>query len=213
MDEKDAIKLLEKKVYKNKSNFGSVESFMQHSYSSGKIAEEIAGKLGFNTEEAFLAGYFHDIGRCFAEDKKDNAFHEIVGARYIEKEGIELGITDSREQCNRIAQSARSHFLVYEQFGAEEYRQWLPGLSDTNPTLLLPKSWNELITIYSELTNVNGERISFKNRIEDIKNRDRKNGNPRLKIVEKAESRLFSLRDDLEKALQIGRIDTKYLVL
>ena len=164
--------------------------------------------------ELCVAGYFHDIGRCFTKDKKNATFHEIVGARYVEANGVRLGLTDSQEQCDSIAQTLRSHFVVYEQFVMPEYAEWLPGLRDTNPELLLPKSWNELIITYSDLINLNNKRINFEDRVTDIKERDRKNSNPRLKAVKKAEPRLYKIKDVVETAIQNGYIDTtKYYVL
>ncbi len=210
----DAIKLVEKEVYTNRYNFEFLDSFLAHCHDTGEIAREIAEKLSLNSEEAALAGYFHDIGGCFTKDKKCHTFHEIVGARYIESKGVELGIADSQEECDRIAQSLRSHFVVYEQFRMPEYNQWLPGLRDTNPKLLLPSSWNELVIIYAELVNINGKRISFEERIAEIKDRDKKTNNPRFKAVEIAETRLFGIKKDLENALQRGKIDTtKYTVV
>lgn len=201
-------------VHVNKDNFRELGPFLRHSYDTGEIAKESADKLSLDAKESAISGYFHDIGRCFTKDKKYHTFHEVVGARYFEAEGVKLGITDSQEQCDRMAQSFRSHFAVYEQFMMPEYSQWLPGLRDTNPDLLLPKSWNELIMVYAELTNIDGNRISFEERIADIKERDIKNKNPRLKAIEKAEPRLYIIKEDLEDALQNSEIDTsKYTIL
>tara|TARA_Y100000310_G_scaffold329502_1_gene399494 strand:- start:280 stop:930 length:651 start_codon:yes stop_codon:yes gene_type:complete len=206
----EAVKLLENEVDVHRDNFGGVDAILTHSYDTGEIARETAARIGLDPEEAFVAGIFHDLGRCLVRDKKDHTFHEIVGARYVEENGVELGITDSQEQADRIAQSLRSHFLVYEQFRASESQKWLPGLRDTNPELLLPSSWNEVMIVYADLTNVGGKRISFEQRLADIKQRDKTSGNPRLKVVEKAESRLYALKDDMEIALESGETNSKY---
>jgi hypothetical protein len=205
MNTEDAIELLEKKAIANKDNFGNLDSFFTHSHNSGEIAREVAARLGLDPDEAFLTGQFHDIGRCFAKDAKGHTFHEIIGARYIERYGVELGIAGSQEQCDRIAQSIRPHFLVYEQFGMVEYSQWLPGLRDTNPELLLPRQLNEIIVVYADLTNANGKRVDFEERLRGIKDGDKRTNSPRLKVVEKAESRLFNLQKELEDALQKGK--------
>lgn len=202
MNTEDAVKLLEKIACANKDNFGDLDYFFKHSYDTGEIAREVAAKLGLDPDKAFLEGYFHDIGKCFAKDAKGYTFHEIIGARYIERYGVELGIAGSQEQCDRIAQSIRPHFLVYEQFGMAEYSQWLPGLRDTNPELLLPRRLNEIIVVYADLTNANGKRVDFEERLRGIKDGDRKANSPRLKVVEKAESRLFDLQKELEAALK-----------
>jgi len=195
ISEDDAIKLLEEMVNTHKDNFGtSPEKIMQHFSGTKRIAREIAKKLGLSPDELAIAGLYHDTGRCFSKDKKSHTFHEIIGARYIEEHGVELEITDSQEQCDRLAQALRSHAFVSEQFVMDEYNQWLPGLRDTNPNLLLPSSWNELIVTYADLTNANGQVLDFKERLADVKNRDRENNSPRLKAVEEAESRLLTPR-------------------
>jgi putative nucleotidyltransferase with HDIG domain len=203
----DAIRVLEKEANTSMGNFDNLHRFIGHSYETGKIAGDLAGKLGLYAEELALAGCFHDIGKCFALDKKDFAFHEIIGAEYIKEYGVRMGISDSQKQCDRIAQSFMSHFVVYEQSGMPEYSRWLSGLQKTDSALLLPKSWNELVVIYADLTNY-GKRVSFDKRIANIKERDRKSNNPRLKAVEKAEPRLFGIKKDIEHALETKKIDT-----
>ena len=176
MRENDAMNLVENLAYQNLTNFNGNDpsKFLRHIQNTGEIAKEIAGKLGMNSQEAALTGYFHDIGKCFTKDKKGHTFHEIIGARYVEGEGVSLGI-GSQKECDRIAQSLRSHFLVHEQFKMEDtYEEWMPGIRDTNPDLLLPKSWNELVIVYADLTNSGGKRVSFEERIDNIKARDKK---------------------------------------
>lgn len=212
-----AFEVVKDLAYIHKKKIKDLDSFLQHSYSAGQMAEEVARELGLDFEELAAAGCLHDIGRCLTKDKKEHTFHEIIGARYVEERGVELGITDSQEQCNRIAQSFRSHFVVYEQFRMGEYSQWLPGLNDTNPVLLLPKSWNELIIVYADfyadLIDVNVKEVNFWERIADIKEKDRKLGNLRLEAIKKAEKRLFDLNENLESALQAGKINGKYCLL
>jgi len=213
MTETDAVQLLERSAYDHRKNFVVLDYFLEHSYNTAKIAEETAKKLGLNSEEIFLSGLFHDIGRCFSPDREGHTFHEIFGARYVEGQGVSLGI-GSQAECDRIAQSFRSHFLVFEQFGMDEYSHWLPGLRDTNPDLLLPQSWNEIIIVYADLTNLGTKRVDFEERLANIKKRDKLAGNPRLKVAEEAESRLFTLKKDLEEALQESKVDlTKYALL
>lgn len=165
-----------------------------------------------------IAGLFHDIGKCLTDDEDDRTFHEIVGARYIAKNGVKLGIADSQREIYKIAQTARSHFVVYEQFvmakeGEPIYQQWLPGLEDTNPTLLLPASWNELIVIYADLTNRGLKMMPFEETLQELEEKDQKNGNPRLKAIMKAKPRLLKIKEDVETALQKGWADSARYVL
>lgn len=199
-------KILEDIVYSNRENFGDMEGTLEHFHMTGRKAQEIAEKLGLNTEEInrlTIAGYFHDIGRCFTKDKKNHTFHEIVGARYLEAESMELGLTAALVECYKLASLIRPHFLVYEQFtiSIPEFEQWKLGLSDTNPKLLLPRELNQKIIIYADLTNKNGKFIPFEQRMEDLKRRDLESHNPRLKAIEKGESRLYTIKKEIELLL------------
>jgi putative nucleotidyltransferase with HDIG domain len=215
IDEQDAIKLLEENVNAHESNFGMKGRFLDHSYNARQIAKKTAEKLGLDSEELALAGYFHDIGRCFAEDSRGHVFHEIIGANYIRAKGLELEISDSPAQIDRLASSIISHGFVYEQFEMEEYSRWLSSdLKDTDSGLLLLSSWNELIVIYADLAGLNGKTVKFEERFSELEERDRKSNNPRLKAVERAKPRLLALEKDLLCALEKGEVDTtKYCLL
>lgn len=208
----DAVKILERLVYKHRDNLKNIDVFLRHSHDTGEKARKLAVKLDLNSDEACLEGLFHDVGRPLTEDKDNHTFHEIIGARYMEREGVRLGITDSQEQCDRIAQAFRSHFVVYNQFEMPEFAKWSPGLRDTNRSLLLPSSWPEAIIVYSDLTNDKGEDISFEDRIADIKDRDAKANSPRLLAVRQAEVRLYKLKDQVERALSEGKLPGEYQV-
>ena len=156
-----------------------------------------------------------DVGKCFTADKKTRTFHEIVGARYIAERGFSWGISDSQEQCYKLAQIARSHFIVSEQFqlarqGEPSLQQWLPGLEDTNSGLLLPKTWDEMIITYADLRNIGLKEVSFEYRLADIENRDRETCNPRLLAIKIAKPRLLQIKKDIEQAIQEslnGKVD------
>ncbi|MEK6905070.1 MAG: HD domain-containing protein, partial [Nanoarchaeota archaeon] len=191
-----------------KDYFNKFEPFFDHSHMTAGIARDVAEKLGLNPEEAHIAGMLHDVGKCFTADKKTRTFHEIVGARYIAERGLSWGISDSQEQCYKLAQIARSHFIVYEQFqlakeGEPSHQPWLPGLEDTNPELLLPNTWNEFILIYADMMrNMGLKEVSLEYRLADIEERDRKTCNPRLLAIEKAKPSLLQIKEDIESAIQ-----------
>jgi cytidyltransferase-like protein/putative nucleotidyltransferase with HDIG domain len=210
----DACTILEEIAKKQIENKDILRHFLNHSLETAHISKEIAGKIQLNTKESALAGLFHDIGRCFTEDRKDCTFHEIVGANYLEVMGVELGICSYKNECERLAQSIQSHFVVAEEFHMPEFSKWLGPVRKTDPSYLLPHSWNEIVIIYADLSNTNGNRIGFQERIYALKDRYKQENNPKLKAINKAESRLFNLKTDLEKAIQTGKIDlTKYALL
>ncbi|MBN2421498.1 hypothetical protein JXB27_04430 [Candidatus Woesearchaeota archaeon] len=216
----EAVKVLENVVRENSGNFGMIARALEHFVATGNRAKDIAQVLSTRMDgkgenfqnELEIAGYFHDVGRCFAKDKKDHAFHEIYGANWFEQNAVALGITDSQEQANRMAQYLRPHFIVKEQFEMPEYDVWKKGLEGTDVNLLLPKSWNELVIIYADLTNNGGKIISFEERVADIKKRDKETGNMRLKALETAETRLLKYKNDVELALKQGVCNGGYLL-
>ena len=209
----EAWEIFERLVAENNGHFGDTNGFIQHSRDTGDIAGEVAERLGLDAEEIRVAGYFHDIGKLFTADTEYFTFHEIEGARYLEREAVRLGITDSQERADRIAQSIRPHFAVLEQFGMDEYERWKPGLRDTDSELLIIGTWQEAVIAYADATNVRGERLTLRERIADMKKIDERNGNPRLAAVEKAEPRLYRLRDAIEVALDKGKTNDTYTTL
>lgn len=211
VEKDEAMEILKEAAYEHKDNFGNIDNFFTHSEATGRMNEANAIKLGLHPGyliEAYIKGLFHDYGRPYAKDKKAHTFHEIIGARRFEADAVDLGITDSQKQANRIAQASRSHFLVSEQFSMPKYKKWLPGLRDTNPDLLLPKSIDELSLVCSDLTNAGGKKIPFEDRLADIKMRDEEAKSPRLEVVVKAEKRLIKIKEDFESMLEAGRVDT-----
>lgn len=176
---------------------------MVHYLGTANVAEEIAKKLGEDSEMLWHAGLYHDIGRCLTKDKDNHTYHEIIGARFIEGEGLNLGLASNQEECNELARLIRPHFLVYEQFTMDipEFSRWKPGLSDTNPELLLPETIGQKIIVYADLTNLNGQIVDFDQRMSDIKDRDRQVDNPRLKAIEAGEQRLYTIKEHIESLI------------
>jgi putative nucleotidyltransferase with HDIG domain len=194
----EAFRIVEEIFYENRSRFHGLDKLLSHSYSTGEICKEFAPLFNLDPVELAVAGYFHDIGRCFTKDTNNHIFHEIVGANYFENNAISLGITNTQEEAANIAQYFRSHFVVYEQFTMPEFQQWLQELEEIDSSNLKPKSSAEMLVTYSDLININGNRVSFKQRIEDMKTKDEVSSNPRLKAIDRAEKRLYALRDSIE---------------
>lgn len=213
MSARDAQDLLRDLAYANKHNFSNkdktIESLLIHSYSTGFFAQELAHSLGLHPQEAFLAGLFHDVGRWFlpALDRPDQPFHEIIGARYLEEEGVKLGL-GAQSSCSRLAQMIRSHFVVYEQFNLPEiYGEFIEKLNieKIDSQSLLPLSLNEKIIVYADLTNYLGSWANFNCRLAKLKEYELKRKqnklSSRLKAIEKAEPRLLEIKKEIEEAL------------
>src|SRR3989344_2950846 len=104
-------------------------NYLAHLSDTYKIASETTNRALIKypklnrwliTEQIALAGGLHDIGRVL---RKNQLFHELRGAKYIEDNGLEIGVADSIVNIYRIAQMFRSHYVVAEQFADEENAQ------------------------------------------------------------------------------------------
>ncbi|MBT6775017.1 HD domain-containing protein [Candidatus Woesearchaeota archaeon] len=156
-------------------------------------------------EEVTLAAVLHDIGRVLDNDQ---LFHELRGAKYVEENGLELGVAESKIDVYRIAQMFRPHFLVYEQFNDLENVQARKEFEPLDSNLLVPRTWQEAIVTYSDLSVVDGERVSVEERIMDIEKRYSSDpkymGNTSvMKSLEKGKIRLLKLAERIEK-LEMG---------
>ena len=135
-------------------------------------------------------------------------FHELRGAKYVEENGLELGVAESKIDVYRIAQMFRPHFLVYEQFNDLENVQARKEFEPLDSNLLVPRTWQEAIVTYSDLSVVDGERVSVEERIMDIEKRYSSDpkymGNTSvMKSLEKGKIRLLKLAERIEK-LEMG---------
>jgi len=207
----NALNLVQTIAHNNKEHFTMSPSFLDHCKLTSMIAGNIAHSLGLDSNELCIAGCLHDIGRCFTKDQEWHTFHEIIGADYIERNGEELYIGTETE-CYRIAQTIRSHGVVYEQYTMKEYDIYKNGLN-VDKRDLLPSSWNELVIVYADLTNTNGKIVPFKQRLDDLKKNDKKKNNPRLHALKKAQKRLLTIKKDMEQALISETTNNKYGVL
>lgn len=192
----DAKYLLEQLAEENPGNLNDLDNFFLHSDFSRDIAkettditasnyDEVAKRI--NPNEIVIAAYLHDTGRLL---EKNQIFHEIRGAEYIEEYGLEKGISSSKEKLYKIAQAIRSHFIVFEQFMLPELKIYKSNFSNIDPDLLIPHTWNEAILVYCELSNVRGKRMTFKERISELKDRYSKD-NLLIKALNLGEERLL----------------------
>lgn len=174
MDEEGVLRLFDYLTVENRNNFESPSGLRVHlkcSYEiAGNIAEDILRKYDFvrnrlNPGEVALAAGFHDIGRVF---QKNQVFHELRGARYVEENGLEKGVADNLVDVYRIAQMFRPHYLVFEQFTDEQNREQAEEFRDIDLSLLIPRTWQEKIVVYADLSNLDGGVVHFEERIRYI---------------------------------------------
>ena len=168
----DALDLAKRLVDENEDNLKNPENYINHIRCVYGISLEVLEnifsrypKIPLPTGEISVAAVLHDIGRPL---NKNQIFHELRGARYIEQNGLRDKISDSLEYAFRIAQTFRSHGFVYEHWHDAECLDLRTEFEPLDSRLLIPRTWQEAIVVYSELSNVRGERIPIQKRIDDI---------------------------------------------
>lgn len=211
-------KILENIIDEHPGTLQDPKGFLTHSYDSAVIIKEILDKAIHYYPESFkfmdrkeieIAAYLHDIGRIL---QKDQLFHELRGAEYIEKEGKRLGMALTEKQLYRIAETIRSHFVVYEQFHMLELKKKRKEFEHIDPDLLIPITWNQKFIVYAELSNVKGKRMSPQERMEELGERYSKDPRYKDELFLKAfmlgKERLFRVCDIVDKLVQ-GKMDEK----
>jgi hypothetical protein len=151
-------------------------------------------------EEVALAGGLHDIGRLL---RKDQLFHELRGAKYVEQHGLEEGIAGSLSNVYRIAQMFRPHYLVAEHLANPDNEQDKEEYEPLDSCLLVPRTWQEAIIAYADLSNVRGDRMTPQERINDIRYRytndpKYKEDTPVLKAMEAGFNRVLKVCERVE---------------
>ena len=162
MDKLGLITLGKKLIEQNPGNLNYPEGYLRHLEVTYDIAQNVVDKIisqypniPLDREEVSLTAGLHDIGRPLC---KDQLFHELRGASYIEQNGLELNIADSEENVYRIAQMIRSHGFIYERWIKNEDAR--TEFEPMNIELLLPRTWQEAIVTYCDDHNENGEIVS-----------------------------------------------------
>ena len=159
--------------------------YLAHSENTGDIAAEIVDsavqhypglKSKLSQEEVSIAGYLHDSGRPLHSNQ---LFHEIRGAAHLEQSGLD-NVTNDKVLLYRLAQMFRSHWMVADHFADPENAEEAKEFEDIDPLLLIPRTWQEGIIIYSDLTNNNGERVSIDEKMADI--RERYSNDPKYNV-------------------------------
>jgi len=163
-------------------------------------------------EEVSLASGLHDIGRPL---QKDQIFHELRGANYTEQEGLEKEVAGSLRDIYRIAQMFRSHGFAYEYWQDSECAESRKEFEPLEASLLVPRTWQESIVTYSDLTSQDGERIKVKDRINELFNRHKNDPKYQNGIVVRAATaglnRILELAERVE-ALEQGKLTEQDIV-
>lgn len=156
---------------------GLIGAYLAHLEASYTIAAEVVARIGDRypalqkflcAKEIALAAGLHDIGRPLHADQ---LFHELRGAAFVEVHGLALGLAPTQMDVHRLAQMFRPHFVVAEQFADESHAAARSVFEPLDATLLVPRSWQEAIVVYAELSNINGRCVSIHTRIADIQKR------------------------------------------
>lgn len=163
-------------------------------------------------EEVSLASGLHDIGRPL---QKDQTFHELRGARYIEQEGLEKGVASSLRDIYRIAQMFRSHGFAYECWQDSDCTEKRKEFEPLEACLLVPRTWQEAIVTYSDLASQNEERIKVEDRLNELFHRYE--GDPRyqnetiVRVARAGLNRILELAERVE-ALEQGKLTEQDIV-
>tara|TARA_Y100000310_G_C20680361_1_gene815570 strand:+ start:2122 stop:2799 length:678 start_codon:yes stop_codon:yes gene_type:complete len=119
--------------------------------------------IPFVGEEVCLAAGLHDFGRPL---RKDQMFHELRSAQYIDEHGLANGVAHSEVDVFRIAQMVRSHGPIYERWTDEGNASYREEFGNLDFCLLLPTSWQAAIVAYADLASMGGERVDPLERLE-----------------------------------------------
>jgi hypothetical protein len=178
---------------------------------AGEVATEVIIKYGFlplSSEEVAVAAGLHDIGRALA---KDQGLHEIRGANWIRQNGLERSIAETLEGVERLAAMIQSHLIVAEQVANPAYARIVKelGIESGDPSLI-PRTWNEAIIVYADLTNVHGVRVDYRDRLKEFNARYISDA-PFIACLELARPRILGLCENVEK-LKAGLLDEREIL-
>lgn len=158
------------------------------------------------TDEVVLASGLHDIGRPL---EKDQTFHGLRGANYIEQEGLKQAVANSVKDTYRIAQMIRSHAFAYEHWTDPDCAKLKKEFVPLESCLLVPRTWQEAIVTYSDLASLNGERIKVEDRMKELihryENDPRYHNGIVVRGAKTALNRILELAERVE-ALEQGKL-------
>lgn len=115
-----------------------------------------------------------------------------------------------------LPRCSRPHYVVSEQFFDEGNSEERKEFEPIDSRLLTPRTWQEAIIIYSELSNVRGERIPIHKRIDDIWERYKdpkmsSTNSSLIRCMEKGLPRVLETCESVQK-LRDGKLSEKEIV-
>jgi len=214
-----ALDLAKRLVDENEGNLKNPENYINHIRCVYGISLEVLEnifsrypKIPLPTGEISVAAVLHDIGRPL---NKNQIFHELRGARYIEQNGLRDKISDSLEYAFRIAQTFRSHGFVYEYWHDAECLDLRVEFEPLDSSLLVPRNWNEAIVTYSDMSAGSNERISVEDRMNELFLRYENNpifqNDTVLRVSKVANDRILRLARKVE-ALEHGKLSEEEIL-
>lgn len=66
------------------------QNILFHSFEVGYFSQMLASLLGEDPRKAFLAGFFHDVGKAI--DQEQEGTHDLLGKEFLEKHGFDYEI-------------------------------------------------------------------------------------------------------------------------
>ncbi len=200
-------------VEANPNSLNSPDNYVRHIGQVYDLAEGVVRNIRAKypnipiiSEEVSLASGLHDIGRPL---KKDQTFHELRGANYVEQEGLEKGVAGSLRNIYRIAQMFRSHGFAYEFWQDKEYGESRKEFEPLEACLLIPRTWQESIVTYSDLASHNGERVKVEDRMSELLHRYENDPKYQkgtvVRAAKTAQNRVLELAERVE-ALEQGKL-------
>jgi hypothetical protein len=202
-------------VEANPGSLNDPDGYLAHLRQVQNLAEIVVGNIleanpgiPLITKEISVAAGLHDIGMPRLKKK---VFHGLEGARYIEQEGLERGVADSLKDVYRIAQMLRSHGFAPEYWQEPEFAGLRKEFEPLNTALLVPRTWQEVIVTYADMTNLGGERVTMEERIAESLERysnDHRYADAKIvKVTKVAQPRMLQLARRVE-ALEQGELTT-----
>ncbi len=197
-----AVSVNDSVLQENPGVLNDGEGFLVHIRGVANNAEEAARKIKENyswlpldVDETVMAAGLHDIGRSLNPKELGQLGHEIGSGRWIEKDGLEKEIVKTLKDAYRIAQMARSHASIFEQWKVAEeidktrYNALVKNFGNINPDLLKARTWQEGIVTYSDLRDKNGKRVDPIWKLQEAMKRYSQDENIKDEVVVQAHKR------------------------
>jgi len=219
MNKNAILSCARKLIEANPDNLNDPDNYINHLAQVYDLTKEVVTNIVAKypnipliEEEISMASGLHDIGRPL---QKDQTFHELRGAEYIEKKGLKEGVASSLKDICRVAQMFRSHGFAYEQWNDAECVKNKKEFEPLETCLIVPRTWQEAIVTYSDLISRNGERVDGEDKLNEVL--QRYSGDPRyqdetvIRTINLGYNRILELEERVN-ALEQGKLTEQDIV-